>query len=222
MLWLLAGLACEDRLGFEAVSLFPTQGWEDGCTEVKMGGHGFTDDFSATLDGEPIALIDDHPEVAELDVGFEKWGTTPPGEHGLADYKATDGDDSSTVTNAFFYLSCPAAPYVEHVDVLDGTITLSGCGFDAASTDAYLVPKGGNPTDPKSGVLGPFDLSQTCGSAIVSISPGAGAPPGVYELYLSLDGGKTFLPDPNCVDKDTADTAVACEAAPIVTIKGGA
>ena len=219
MLWLLAGLACEDRLGFDAVSLFPTQGWEDGCTEVKMGGHGFTDDFSATLNGNPIELIEDHPEVLELDVGFEKWGQTPPGEHGFADYKATDGDDSATVDNAFFYLACPAAPYVEAVEAVDGTITISGCGFDASSTTAYLVPKGG---DLAKKSKGPFDLSEECGSAIVSLSPGAGAPPGVYELYLSLDGGKTFLPDPDCVDKDTADTAVVCEAAPIVTIKGGA
>jgi len=223
MLWLLAGLACEDRLGFDAVSLFPTQGWQDGCTNVRMGGHGFTDDFSATLNGNPIAITPGLPDPAEtpLDVGFEKYGMTPPGEHGFADYKATDGEDSATVTNAFFYLECPAAPYVETVEAVDGTITITGCGFDAANTGGYLVPKGGDITNPKER-LGAFDLSAECGTATVSLSPGAGAPPGVYELYLSVDGGTTFLPDPTCVDKDTADTAGACPSAPIVTIKGGA
>ena len=216
MLWLLAGLACEERLGFDAVSLFPTQGWMDGCTEVRMGGHGFTDDFSATLDGNPIALVEDHPEVAELDVGFEKWGQTPPGEHGFADYKATDGDESSTVTNAFFYVECPSTPFIETVEAVDGEVTISGCGLDAATIDAYLVLKGGDPTKEK-----PFtDVGSVCGSAVVSFgTPGT---PGIYELYLSVDGGKTLIPDPACVEKDTADTAVTCPPAPIVTIKGGA
>jgi hypothetical protein len=217
MLWLLAGLACEDSLGFDAVSLFPTQGWEDGCTNVQMGGHGFTDDFSATLDGNPITNITDpDPQEDPLDVGFEKYGVTPPGEHGFADYEAKDGDESSKVTNAFFYLACPAAPYVEHVEAADGTITISGCGFDAANTTAYLPTKGMLP-DPKL----EFQLDAVCGTAIVSLTPGAGAPPGVYELYLSVDGGKTFIPDPACKE-DTADTAVTCPPAPIVSIKGGA
>jgi hypothetical protein len=221
MLWLLAGLACEDRLGFDAVSLYPTQGWVDGCTNVRMGGHGFTDDFGATLGGNPISLIEGlpDPDATPLDVGFEKFGTTPPGDQGFADYVATQGDDKSTVTNAFYYQPCPAAPYVEAVDAsVAGTISISGCGFDAASTDAYLVAKGGDPST----VTNPFPVTATCGTAVVSFDTGAGAPPGVYELYLSVDGGKTFIPDPSCIDKDTADTAVVCESPPVVTIKGGA
>jgi hypothetical protein len=215
MLWLLAGLACEDRLGFDAVSLYPTHGWVDGCTTVKMGGHGFTDDFSATLDGAAIEIDEDNPEVLPLDVGFEKWGRTPPGEHGFADYEATDGGESAKVTNAFYYEVCPGAPFVETVEAVDGTVTISGCGFDAASIDAYLVLKGGDPTKEK-----PFtDVGAVCGTAIVSFgTPGT---PGVYELYLSIDGGDTLIPDPGCKE-DTADTALDCPPPPVVTIKGGA
>ena len=50
---------------------------------------------------------------------------------------------------------------------------------------------------------------------------GTSGTPGVYELYLSLDGGATFIPDPACVE-DSADTATTCPPPPIVTIKGGA
>src|SRR5215203_3222115 len=143
MLWLLAGLACEDRLGFDAVSLFPTYGYVDGCTNVRMGGHGFTDNFSATIGGNAVTNITDpDPDVDPLDQGYEKYGVTPAGAQGFADYKATDSGESATVTNAFYYLACPAAPFVETVEAVDGTITISGCGFDAASTTAYLVPKG--------------------------------------------------------------------------------
>jgi hypothetical protein len=220
MLWLLAGLACEDRLGFDAVSLYPTYGWADGCTNVRMGGHGFTDAFSATIGGNPVTNITDpDPEVDPMDQGFEKYGVTPAGEPGFADYKATDAGESVTVTNAFYYLACPTTNYVESVSAADGTVSLSGCGFDAANTTAYLVPKGGDITKD---AVGPFNMSADCGTAVVSFSTGAGAPPGVYELYLSTDGGTTFIPDPTCVDKDTADTAGACPSAPIVTIKGGA
>jgi hypothetical protein len=220
MLWLLAGLACEDRLGFDAVSLYPTYGYVDGCTNVRMGGHGFTSDFSATIGGNPVTNITDpDPDVDPLDQGFEKYGVTPAGAQGFADYKATDSGESVTVTNAFYYIACPGAPYVETVSAADGTVALSGCGFDTSNTTAYLVAKGGDVT--KNG-LGPFDLSSDCGTAMVSFTTGAGAPPGVYELYLSTDAGTTFIPDPTCVDKDTADTAGACPSAPIVTIKGGA
>ncbi len=217
MLWLLAGLACEDRLGFDAVSLYPTHGWVDGCTNVRMGGHGFTDDFTATLDGNPIAIDSSLPDPAEtpLDVGFEKYGTTPPGEQGFADYEAKDGSDTVKIANSFFYETCPGAPFVETVEVIDGDVTISGCGFDAGATRAYLVAKGGDPKGTDD-----FKLTSVCGTATVSF--GTGGAPGTYELYLSLDGGTTFIPDPYCVDKDTADTAVVCEAAPIVTIKGGA
>ena len=216
MLWLLAGLACEDRLGFDAVSLFPTYGYVDGCTNIRMGGHGFTEDFSATIGGNPVTNITDpDPEVDPLDQGFEKYGVTPAGGPGFADYKATDSGESVTVTNAFYYIACPGAPWVDAVSYADGDVTISGCGLDAASLDAYLVLKGGDPTKVK-----PFtDVSSVCGTATVSFgTPGT---PGVYELYLSVDGGTTFIPDPTCVE-DTADTAVTCASAPIVTIKGGA
>jgi len=225
MLWLLAGLACEDRLGFDAVSLFPTYGYVDGCTNIRMGGHGFTDNFSATIGGNPVTNITDpDPEVDPLDQGFEKYGVSPAGEQGFADYKATDSGESVTVTNAFYYIACPGAPWVDAVTAADGTITIAGCGLDAAGTTAYLVPKGGDITKkgkPTGDAVGPFDISSDCGTALVSFTPGAGAPPGVYEMYLSIDGGDTFIPDPACVE-DTADTAVTCASAPIVTIKGGA
>jgi hypothetical protein len=219
MLWLLAGLACEDRLGFDAVSLYPTYGWADGCTSIRMGGHGFTDAFKAKIGGNDVTgITDPDPTEYPLDQGFEKFGFSPAGDPGFADYSATDAGETVTVTNAFYYLACPSATYVESVTYADGAITISGCGFDAAGTQAYLVVKGklpvkGQPT---------FSLSADCGTAVVSFTPGAGAPPGVYQLYLSTDGGTTFIPDPNCVDKDTADTAGACPTAPIVTIKGGA
>jgi hypothetical protein len=222
MLWLLAGLACEDRLGFDAVSLYPTFGYTDGCTNVRMGGHGFTDDFSATIGGNPVTDIEDpapgESHWTDLDQGFMKTGVTPAGEQGFADYKATDSGESATVTNAFYYLACPGAPYIESVAATDGTITISGCGFDSGSTTVYLVPKGGDFTKD---ALGPFDVSQGCLTASITVSPGAGAPPGVYDLYISLDGGQTFIPDPACVE-DTADTATTCPPPPVVSIKGGA
>jgi len=217
MLWLLAGLACEDRLGFDAVSLFPTYGYVDGCTNVRMGGHGFTDAFSATIGGNPVTdITDPDPNVDPMDQGYEKYGVTPAGEQGFADYKATDDGESVTVTNAFYYLACPTTNYIESVAYADNRVTITGCGFDTATTTVYLVAKGKLPDSTQPA----FSLDSDCGTAIVSFgNPGA---PGVYELYLSTDGGKTFIPDPTCVDKDTADTAGACPTAPIVTIKGGA
>src|SRR5436190_12091456 len=130
MLWLLAGLACEDRLGFDAVSIYPTNGWADGCTSVRMGGHGFTDNFSATIGGNPVTNITD-PDPVEYpkDQGYEKYGVSPAGTPGFADYKATDSGESATVTNAFYYLTCPSAAYVETVSVANVTVTISGCGF---------------------------------------------------------------------------------------------
>ena len=50
MLWLtlLSLIGCNDP-GFDGISIRPTYGWTDGCTDVKVSGHGFDDGVTATL-----------------------------------------------------------------------------------------------------------------------------------------------------------------------------
>jgi hypothetical protein len=223
MLLLLAGLACESRLGFEAVSFYPTNGWTDGCTNVQVGGHGFDDDISATVGGNPVTnIVLPDPQEEPLDVGFEFTAVTPPGENGYAPVVVTSGGDSTTLEYGFYYVSCPGPSYIEAVEtpVAEGaTVTLSGCGFDVGAVTAYLATAkwSGDPKDTKN-LFGPFKLTSTCLTASVSFST-QGVPKGDYALYLF--DGKAFSPDPTCVDKDTADTAVPCAAPQIVTIGGG-
>ncbi len=216
-LMLLAAVGCNDP-GFDGVTIRPTYGWVDGCTDVTIAGHGFDDGVSATLDGQPVTGISlPDPKTQELEVGYEFYAITPPHAVGFTDMVVTngDGEKADVVKNAFYYVACIGAPHIDTVaptDVAGGTaVTLSGCGF-ADGMQAQLV----DPLDPAV-VLATQALTAACATAVVSFE----APDlqdGTYHV-LVVDAAGTVLYGSNPCEE--TDTGSGCEQ-PLALTYGGA
>ncbi len=241
-LMLLSAVGCNDP-GFDGVSIRPTWGWVDGCTDVTIGGFGFDDGVSATLDGQPVTGITlPDPETQELEVGYEFYAVTAPHAVGFTDMVVTngDGETADTVKNAFYYVACPGAPHIDAIaptDVSAGTeVTISGCGFSDGLTAEFMLPAaptGTTPTSPtgtqtpptasatgagpEPTVLASVPLVPACSTAVVSFA----APqlePGTY-LVVITDASGTILYGSNLCD--TADTGGGCESPLFLTYGGG-
>lgn len=206
-------LGCNDP-GFDGVSIRPTYGWEDGCTDVTVGGHGFDEGISAALSGNPLTgIVLPDPEIEEENVGFKFTAVTPRGEPGFSDLVITNGDgQSATVANAFYYLACAGSPTIESVSSGTGlggdTLTISGCGF-AEEMQIEVVAPGDAST-----VLATVDFDLTCSTAIGEfVIPDL--PDGEYHLLVT-DGAGTVLYGANLCD--SADTGSGCERPLTLTI----
>lgn len=241
-LMLLSVVGCNDP-GFDGVSIRPTYGWVDGCTDVVIGGHGFDNQVSATLGGKPVTGIGlPDPETQELEVGFEFYALTPPGEVGFVDMVVTngDGEQADTVENAFYYVACPGAPHIDGIsatDVAAGTsVTITGCGFSEGLTAEFIVPSDptgttptgtqtpptGTQTPPPTGTQPPAvaasaPLTLTCSTAQASFDAPA-LEPGTYFVQIVDASGTVVYGSNPC---DTADTGGGCESPLLLTYGGG-
>jgi hypothetical protein len=215
-MWLAALLfGCNDA-GFQGVAIRPTYGWADGCTDVLITGRGFDDGVTATVGGSAVTGITlPDPEVEPLDVGFEFHALTPPGTPGFANMMITNGDGQfSEVTNAFYYVTCPAAPHVDGMSPTEAapndTVSIAGCGFQEG-LQAQLVSL----ADPTAAVAS-APLTLACSTAVVGFTVPAVAD-GTY-LVLIADGSGTVVYGGNLCD--TADTGGGCEAPLYLTVGG--
>lgn len=193
-------LASCDPVGFKVVSISPIYGWEDGCTDIKVSGHGFDADIQVTLGGTAIDNLTLPDQATNpLDVGFVVYGTTPPSAVG-ADYATltvTSGGETSELTEAFFYTACPAAVYVEGVSATDAVaagdeIGLSGCGLDASAVTV------------KVGSSDAVNLTSVCSTAQATFTAPA-ADPGCHYVGFFDSAGNQLAPDPGC------DITLACD-----------
>jgi hypothetical protein len=202
----LTPLSCAPQ-GFAFVSIHPTWAYPDGCRTVTLSGHGFGDSVTATIGGAEVESVA-APE-RELDQGFLVTGVVPANSSGVAGPVAVTlktGGDSATLEDAFYFLDCPSAGYVETVDLSTGllggeTITLDGCGLDASALQVQITQD----TEAGSAVAATAPLTSTCRTTTAAfIAPTL--PAGSYHLTIADMSGNQVFPAP-C---DTADTGLSC------------
>lgn len=220
----LVALAGCNKVGFDFVSIEPTYGYADGCTDVKIGGHGFSKDISGTIGGNAITdivLPDENSKdrLEQLNVGFQFTGLSPAGEGGFAEVSVDNGDgEPDSIKDAWYYISCPGAPYPEALGATDvavgDSVLILGCGMDT-SLKVRLDPVGATTGAPVGATAA---LTSVCSTARVSFDVPAGTAPGSY-LVNFVDGSGTLVYGDNLCD--TADTGGGCQA-PLVINVGGA
>jgi len=188
---------CSD-LPPNVVSISPTYGWEDGCQQVKVSGHGFTEDVEITVGGEPLAnLTQPNPDENPLDVGFVVYGTTPSGQNGFADV-AMDADGlTDQSVDAFYYVACPSSPYIEGAepssDLIGGeAITLEGCSIDPGAVSVRV------------GASADISLTSVCGTASAYFSAPA-LEDGYWYAGFFDSNGDQVAPSVDCDITQEAD-----------------
>ncbi len=204
LLWaVLSG--CNDA-GYAVVSIDPIYGWTDGCTAIAFGGHGFSDDLSATVGGNPVGNIT--LPTRAIDKGFAFSGTLPAGSHGYADVVVTSAGVESKLsgTAGFYYVECPAAGTIDTLgpeNVVAGTaVTIVGCGLDATALLVRLTDSTGTP------VTADVGTTSECGTGKVSfVAPALAA--GTYLVSLVNSAGDV-ISGGACPARDSADTAYSC------------
>jgi len=202
-------------VGFDAVTIKPIFGYDDGCTAVTISGYGFGADVTANIGGAPvtdIALPDEERDPD--DVGFNFTASTPPGRHGYADVEVLAGSESSVIEHGFYYVECPGDPWpraVNAVAVPGEPLTIWGCNLDAeaytvqvATGEVYKDGVDDGPTAP---------LTSECGQAKASfVMPDAS--PGFYRLLMLDAAGDVVHPVQDC------DTGGDCGAAVFISVGG--
>lgn len=201
-----ATLGSCNTVGFGAVSINPIYGWEDGCNAVHIGGHGMTDDVSATIGTSPVTGVVLPTE--ELEVGFGFDAVAPAGTAGeFADVTVTSDGVSDVIPKGFYYVACPltaagtAAPYAEAAEPSEGvtagtTVTVSGCNLTAGTYSVQI------------GDADPVPLTSSCGEGVASfIAPELDD--GSYALSFVDGTGTVVYPIVACGGGggDSGDTA---------------
>ncbi len=210
----LLGTSCNTD-GFAAVSIAPIYGWVDGCNTVRISGHGFAEDATATLGTLALTVA---TRGTGQDQGYWLESTLPANPvtaKGYADVTVTSAGKTSTIKDAYYYVACPAPGNLESMDVqtvtAGATVTLGGCGLDPATVSVQLVPwtGGTNTTVP---------ITSSCGTATATFSAPA-LPDGSYDVQLIDATGAVLYPTWSCSQgaADTADTAAASEWCPTLT-----
>jgi hypothetical protein len=226
MFLLLALLAC-DR-GFDAVAISPIYGWVDGCNAVAVTGHGFGDDVTAMVGGQP--LRDAAPARGLLTRGYRLDGTVPPAARsGTVDVVVTTGGASDTITGSggYTYVACPQRAYVETIDTSEGApgalVTLNGCSLDTALR-VRLLAGDGSPARAADGTTPvPAPLVSVCGTARAAFQVPA-VPEGAYFVQL-LREDDIVLAGEVCTAADsgtTSDSGSSDACAPIPFTVGAA
>lgn len=204
--------------GYEAVAIRPTFGWADGCTAVKISGHGFGDEVSATVGGN--AVEDITRAEAEEDQQFFFFGTMPAGDPGAQDLVVTSDGKESTVEAAFYYVACTGPATLETVTPNDGvaagaTVSLAGCGFDVATQQVRII----DPTGTVASTTA--SLTADCGTAYASFTAPT-MPDGDYWVFIEdIASGDVLNPVTGDPRECALDTAADC-AAPRTITYGGA
>jgi hypothetical protein len=213
---------CYDN-GFAAVSTCPIYGWVDGCSAIKISGHGFEKDISATIGGNPVTNIE--WPTGDLDQGYFVTGIVPASTNGkgYAEIVVTSGGKSSTLAgvDSYYYVECPAAAHIDSVSANNNvkagdTITLAGCGLDPAAHLARFVDGDGVAQGAD------IPLTAACGTATMTLAAPT-LPAGGYYLEIVNASGEVLNGAPcAAVDADdycdpatmpavdTADSAASC------------
>jgi hypothetical protein len=214
---LLLAAGCNNA-GYDANAIRPTYGWDAGCTAVKVSGHGFGDNVTATIGGiEVLNLV--RPTDLE-DLNFFFFADTPVAtEAGAQDLKVTSDDEEATVVDAFYYLTCPSPGYLEVVDPDAGlaagaTVSLGGCSLDAATMQVVLADVAGVVADATA------DLTQDCGVAYASFDVPAVAAGTYYLLIVDSTSGDVLNPASGDPRTCVPDTGAPCDPPFVVTIGG--
>lgn len=202
---LLALVAC-NTAGFDVVSISPIYGWVDGCNTVRISGHGFAQDATATLGDLDLAVS---ARGEGIDEGY--WlesvlPAAPVSAKGYATASVTSGGVTSTLPDAYYYVECPQPGNLESVDaetvVPDQSVTLQGCGLDSAALTVHLVPRAGTETISRT-------LTSACGTASATFTVPSNLTADTYDLQLVDATGAVVFPTWSCPAVDTADTAGA-------------
>lgn len=238
-LWCLCGAlllaACNDA-GYEAVTIRPTYGWADGCTDVKISGHGFADDVSATIGGE--AVTDVTPATLEVNREFFFYATTPPATGDMVaahnDVVVTSDGEDSTIPNGFYYVACMGAPLVEDFGVVVGNdftqagapVTIRSDAITTGDTVEYAgcnLPTGGSvviadPTGTEDDAAA--DLTNDCSTAIASFEAPTLTGGATYWIFL-LDDSDAII-EPACAHDACTPDPRDCVAGDLPTDNSGA
>ncbi|MBW1877280.1 MAG: hypothetical protein JRJ84_02865 [Deltaproteobacteria bacterium] len=208
-----------NNAGYRAVSIRPSAGWIDGCTDVRISGHGFGDEVSATVGGaEVMNITRPTGEIqGDPDSEFYFFASTPAGDApgDVAVFVTSDGDEDE-IPQGFYYLACWGDPYIDSMSPDEGVasgdaISLRGCNIDA---DTYSITV----TDP-TGTTADQDvaLTEDCLTAYASFTAPS-VPDGTY--YVLIKSGDTVL-HPATGWPCQADSATYCEP-PLMITYGGA
>ena len=221
--------ACYDN-GFAIVSTAPIYGCVDGCEAIRISGHGFSKDATATVGGNAVTGIE--WPARELDQGYFITGIMPASSNGkgYADVVVKSGGESSTLTStaAYYYVECPGAGHVDYLSAQSNiaagdVIEIHGCGLDVATQSVRIV-------DGKGTAVGAdIPLTATCGTAVDTFTAPTVSAGGYYfELVDSageiLSGAPCLACDPDeicdddpatCPDAEALDTASSCSDFPL-------
>ena len=199
--------------GYDAVSISPIYGWVEGCTTVRVSGHGFADDASVKI-GD--LSLDISARGTGLDRGYWVEGTLPPDPvtgAGYATVTVTSDGNASSIEDAFYYVACLQPGNLESLDtetaVAGQTIGMAGCALDPATLTVELVSR-------SDGSIARAPFTSTCGSATARfVAPDL--PDGLYDLQLVDAARERIFPPYLCPITDTADTAAALLWCPTLT-----
>lgn len=224
LLALASATSCESRLGTEAISIRPIYGLQDACTSVKISGHGFGRDVSATIGGKPVTDLA-LPEEGSLDDGFNFTAVAPVGDAvGYAEVVVSTGGVDYPLTVPFYYEACPATAYVFGVEPSTGlaagtAVALSGCGLNASTLRVQI------------GEATPVELvGAACGTTEASFTaPDVAA--GTWPVVFVDGNGAAVWPAEGDCPAMTADTGADsaggdtanptyCDVCPCVTYGG--
>jgi hypothetical protein len=209
--------------GYRAVTIRPTYGWVDGCASVKISGHGFGTDISATVGGNAVTDITrpDNPD----DQTFFFFANTPAAaDAGAQDVVVTSDGKDSTIPMAYYYVACPATPQLDSVSPDSGiasgdTISLGGCNIDATGMRVMLVDKAGV----NAGAT--VSLTSDCGTAFASFTAPA-VDDGTYYVEVIDSDDNVINPATgdysDCVSQHPLDSSGAACDAPLEITYGGA
>lgn len=223
--WLVGALflvGC-NKVGYDAVTIRPTYGWEDGCTTVKISGHGFGNEVSATINGNEVASITRPEDEADHEWYFfgdtPAWtGTEEEGRFGTV--TVTSDGEESTIEDAFYYVACPGPGYIESVSPDAGitagdTISLGGCGLAAGYQAQLYDTNSGTPQ--KVGTAAA--LTSTCGTAFADfVAPDLTTPRLAANTYwLAIEDADGNIVNPSSGDITTCDRTEVDSDAPADT-----
>lgn len=213
------GTSCESRLPTTGISIRPIYGWQDGCTSVKISGHGFGADVTATIGGNPVTEVT-LPADDSLDYGFLFNAVTPAGAaSGYADVVVKTNGTDAPLSVPFYYEACPTAVHLDAMSPSDSlvggtSVALVGCNIKSAE---YQV---------KVGDAAPVAMTAGCLTASATFAAPE-LPAGQYPVVFVDSSGTTVWPTAEeCVDSggdtghDTAPPATYCDLCPCVTYGG--
>lgn len=125
----------------------------------------------------------------DLNAGYYILGTmpaAPAASNGYASILVTQGDTTITLEEAYYYVACPGAPYVESYGpgsaAAGSEVSLGGCGIDPATMSVQLLDSAGAPAGSVA------TLSSDCGAASAHFTLPTVADGEYYITVVDADG----------------------------------